>query len=293
MFENAIEKANGFTRPLLSISRNYGSERVLPGAATLFFINNEGWAFTCRHVAEQLLLAVKINEQYDAFKGELNNRPAKIPPKQWKHDLEKKYKYTDEITVELKNRFINCVDNIDIKPIMHPDYDIALLKFNNFNKIVVTGYPKFPKDTSLIKQGRLLCKLGFPFPEFNNFQYDKLTNSISWTTTGNPNTPVFPMDGMVTRFLNGKTGEIMGFEMNTPGLCGQSGGPIFDENGSIWGMQFATGHLDLNFDIDQKVIRNGKDKKVSDHAFLNTGLGIHINVMKDFMKKNNVTFIED
>jgi hypothetical protein len=293
MFEKAIVKVNEFTRPLLSIMRFYESEKVIPGAATMFFVNNDGWALTCRHVAEQLIAAEQITKKYMDFKNELAFKPEKVAPKQWKHDLEKKYQYSKSMAVELKNRFINCVDVINFEIRLHKSYDIALIKFNNFHNLFVSHFPVFPKDTSSLVQGKSLCKIGYPFPEFTNYQYNKEQDQIDWNETGNPITPVFPLDGMVTRHLLGLPGEIMGFEMSSPGLRGQSGGPIFDENGIIWGMQFATNHLDLNFDINQTVLRDGNEVKVSDHAFLNVGLGIHINVIKRFLVENSVKFIEE
>lgn len=47
--------AGEFTRPIHTIVRYFGSTDVHPGAATLFFINSDGWALTCRHVAEHLI----------------------------------------------------------------------------------------------------------------------------------------------------------------------------------------------------------------------------------------------
>jgi hypothetical protein len=42
MFEKAIQKVAGYTCAIHSISRNFGSTEVQRGAATLFFINQEG-----------------------------------------------------------------------------------------------------------------------------------------------------------------------------------------------------------------------------------------------------------
>lgn len=54
MFIDAIDKVDKFTRPLHSIARNYGSTEIIPGTATLFFINEEDYAITCEHVAKGL-----------------------------------------------------------------------------------------------------------------------------------------------------------------------------------------------------------------------------------------------
>ncbi|MEO5783811.1 MAG: hypothetical protein ABIQ07_11090, partial [Ginsengibacter sp.] len=69
MFEKAIEKALEFTRPLHTISRTYGG-LVLPGTATMFFVNDNGIAVTCKHVLDLIPGADKINQTYLKFKEE-------------------------------------------------------------------------------------------------------------------------------------------------------------------------------------------------------------------------------
>lgn len=81
--------------------------------------------------------------------------------------------------------------------------------------------------------------------------------------------------------------------MSTPGLKGQSGGPLFDKDGVIYGMQFATNSLHLGFDIVNKDITvNNKKKKVSDYSFIHLGGCIHVDIIKDFLKSLNIKFIE-
>lgn len=105
-------------------------------------------------------------------------------------------------------------------------------------------------------------------------------------------TPRFPIEGMLTRHVADAQGNIIGFELSTPGLRGQSGGPAFDTEGKVWGMQCQTAHLDLDFDIDQKVIRRGIEKRVTDNAFLHVGRCVHVDILKSFMKDNGVQFSE-
>jgi hypothetical protein len=57
MFVNAIAAASGFTRPIHTITRLWRETTVVPGAATLFFVNADGWALTCKHVASQLVVS--------------------------------------------------------------------------------------------------------------------------------------------------------------------------------------------------------------------------------------------
>jgi hypothetical protein len=151
----------------------------------------------------------------------------------------------------------------------------------------------FKKDSNEIRQGKSLCRLGFPFPEFTNFKYDEQKDEIFWTKEGNPNTPRFPMDGMVTRFLGDRNGRKYGIELSTPGLRGQSGCPLFDSEGIVCGMQSSTKHLHLGFDIeDFEILSKGQKKKVSNYSFIHLGQCIHVDVIKDFLRQHNVDFNE-
>ena len=71
MFIEAIEKAKEFTRPIYFISRFFDSTEVIPGTATIFFVNEEGYALTCGHVADELLLIIQVQKKYEEFKAEI------------------------------------------------------------------------------------------------------------------------------------------------------------------------------------------------------------------------------
>jgi hypothetical protein len=98
------------------------------------------------------------------------------------------------------------------------------LKFNDFKNLQYQSCAKFLKDSSKIKQGDFLCRLGFPFPEFTNFKFNEAVDDIEWTNEGINGSPRFPIEGMVTRFL-AEDNKLYGIELSTPGLKGQSGGP--------------------------------------------------------------------
>ena len=79
--------------------------------------------------------------------------------------------------------------------------------------------------------------------------------------------------------------------MSIPGLRGQSGGPLFDTAGRIVGTQSWTKHLHLGFDIEEKeVVAHGKVKRVDNYAFIHLGECVHVAVIKEFLRKNNVSF---
>ena len=293
MFEKAIEKTAAFTRPLHSISRSYGG-LVLPGTSTLFFVNDDGVALTCKHVLNLIPTADSLNQTFIKFKEEKEKILKDGKFKTHLKALELKYKYTNETTVQLKNNFVNCFDKIDqIVGHAHSTLDLAILEFKGFTKKLYTSHASFIKDSKNIKQGKYLCRIGFPFPEFNNFKYDNLKDDIDWTIQGIDASPTFPLDGIITRFLGDANSKIIGIEMSTPGLKGQSGGPLFDTDGTIYGMQYATNHLHLGFDIkDREIVNDGKKSKVSNFPFLNVGLCIHVDQIKDFLTEHNIAFSE-
>ncbi|HSK13282.1 MAG TPA: serine protease [Phnomibacter sp.] len=294
MFTEAIEKIAAFTRPIHSIQRTFAGKQIIPGAATLFFVNDQGYAVTCKHVIEMLSAADRVNQQFLQFKAERDKFARDGRYQKNLKGLELKYKYTPESTVQIKNTFVDCVDTMSgFTWHVHPKYDLAILKFNDYSKLHYNGHAVFKKDADQIKQGEFLCRLGFPFPEFTNFEYLEKQDDIGWTQSGIRNSPRFPLEGMVTRFL-ADDGGLYGIELSTPGLRGQSGGPLFNANGTVYGMQFSTKHLHLGFDlVDKEIMMNNKVKKVSDFAFIHLGQCIHANIIKSFLKEHQVKFYEE
>ena len=293
MFKDAIEKAASFTRPVHTITRTYGGKQIIPGAATLFFINEEGYAVTCKHVIELLAASDNLNINYSKFKQERDRLIRDNHFKKHLKGLELKYRFAAESVVQVKNTFLDCVDSMSgFTWHLHPVYDLAILKFNGFNKLLYKDYAIFKKDVQVF-QGEFLCRLGFPFPEFTNFKYNEVADDIEWTNTGVNGSPRFPMEGMVTRFL-ADSNKLYGIELSTPGLKGQSGGPLFNKDGIVCGMQFSTKHLHLGFDIVEKEITvNNKQKTVSDYSFIHLGQCIHADIIKSFLKEKNVRFYEE
>ena len=109
MFVNAIEKVIQFTRPIHTISRTYNSTVIQAGASSLFFVNNEGWALTCGHIAKQIVISDQVLARKMAFEKEQLSPPAGKSRKKWKKELEKKHNLTHSETYEIYNNFVNCV----------------------------------------------------------------------------------------------------------------------------------------------------------------------------------------
>ena len=72
------------------------------------------------------------------------------------------------------------------------------------------------------------------------------------------------------------------FETSAPGLRGQSGGPIFDGDGRIWGIQSETTSYELGFSPEVK----GEPE----HQFLNVGKAVDSSTVCSFLDGLGVSY---
>jgi len=267
MFVDAIEIVGGFTRPIFTIGRKYGSSKVTPGAGTMFFVNDQGWALTTRSIAQVILKATEIDRRYADFCKEKN---AILRAENFEDELkvlETKYNYTDKSIAQMKVSFFDCVDKFTgFECKLHNKYDIAAIKMDGWEKVLYKGHAVFAGQGDEIKPGKSVCRIGYPFPEFTNFAYDVEKDDICWTNEGKKVSPRFPMNGMVTRLLSDGT-ALAGIEVGTVGPMGLNGSPLFDKNGTIYGMQVGLNKLKLC-------------------------QCIHVDIIKDFLTKENIPFFE-
>lgn len=291
MFVSAIEKISAFTRPIHTITRTYNGT-ISNGAGTLFFVNDNGVAVSCKHVAELLIQAELVNKRFADFNEEKAKIPAGKGHRAQLQGLEAKYGLKKDMIVQIKHSLLNVGNFTDITCHLHPDLDLAVIVLNGLTDKAYASHATFINNPDKIKQGKYLCRYGYPFPEFDNYKLNEVTNDIEWTNVGKMNSPSFPLDGIITRYI-GTAEKITAIEMSTPGLRGQSGGPLFDEEGLVYGMQYATNHLHLGFDIkDMEIFINGKKEKVSDSAFLHVGHCIHVDIIKEFLREKGIAFFE-
>jgi hypothetical protein len=165
--------------------------------------------------------------------------------------------------------------------------DLATGKLEPFEKSWVKAYPVFKNPSEEMLPGTSLCRLGFPFHEITaTFNQDNDTFNLSPSVLP---MPFFPNDGIHTRVAvmvtpNGR--QVKFIETSSPGLLGQSGGPIFDINGNVWAIQTRTMHLPLGF---SPKIKEG-NREITEHQFMHVGWGTHVEEIIKFLGANGVKY---
>jgi hypothetical protein len=288
MFARAYSLARCFTHPLIISTRLYDKEVKCAGGAFVV-LNEEGWIITAAHLFESFLAYQQHTSELQAYEKQL---------KQIEHD--------QSLTVKQKNKKLRRLpsnplwitnhsfwwgwDGVSVKDVRPlPEGDLVIGRLEPFEKTKVKAYPIIKDPSKGLSPGTSLCKLGYPFHELKA-SFDEAKNVFTLAPGVVP-LPLFPIEGIYTRnAVMGRSKdekyEIKFLETSSPGLRGQSGGPIFDINGTVWAIQSRTTHFPLGF--SPKVKKNAKE--VEENQFLNVGLGIHPELIVAFLTDNQVTF---
>lgn len=166
--------------------------------------------------------------------------------------------------------------------------DIAIGRIIGFDSAAIDTYPRFRDPNLELTPGTSLCRLGFPFHDVKTTC--NMQTGVFQLEAGSTPVPFFPMDGIMTRTsvdIDPTTSQQAHFiEMSTPGLRGQSGGPIFDTEGNLCGLQSKTRHLPLGFDITGT---HGGQPFV-DRQYLHVGLGLHAFEIMAYLDKFGIKY---
>jgi len=285
MFKDSYELAKQYTKPLVVTIRYY-DKKIVGGLGSFIILNDEGWLVTAAH---NFGASFAFNEHQKELK-EYNEKIQKINSN--KQLKESKRKALLRAIKPNKKWVTSFAIMLNGKPIKIEEYHIYGkhdIAFFRIDKAAIKGQKVFPKiiDPSIIKPGTSLCKLGYPFIEFSP-TYDETKNQfelpkdLSYT--------FFPIEGIYTRNLQTSEEDngikVKYLETSSPGLKGQSGGPIFDSEGNIYAIQSKNITLPLGFTGSVKI----KGKTVEENQFLNTGIGVHPETLKYFLDKHNIKY---
>jgi hypothetical protein len=285
MFANAVTEAAKFTRAVL-ISTRLHSGKIETGCNTFVLLNSEGWVLTAGHTMAPLLKFHQDKPKLDAY---VQARSAIDADNTLSHGKKLKKIRSLEFNPDwITNISYHWGDGVTAG-VFYVDglADLAAVKLEHLNLESDQQFPRFGDPQFEVPQGRSLCKLGFPFHEFKT-EFNEATNGF---VINDPVTFVrYPLDGIVTRYVNipapdgSRIAKLI--EMSTPGLRGQSGGPWFDANAVIWGIQSRTHHLPLGFSPEVEV----KSEKYVEHQFLNAGAAAYVSEIVRLLTEQNIAF---
>ncbi len=287
MFAQAYKKAICFTQPVIISTRLFnGTVDCFCGAFVI--INKEGWVVTAAHIWNSYLAYQQHVKELEVYNGQIQivKQNHKLTAPQTRKRIEGLHTNSEWIT---NHSFWWGRDGVQLKDmIAFPDADLIIGRLEPFESKSIKSYPVF-KTPETLEAGTSLCKLGYPFHKIEA-DFDETSNSFQLAPNAVP-LPRFPLEGIYTRNVRAgksKDGkyEIEFLETSSPGLRGQSGGPIFDVNGTVWAIQSRTMHFPLGF--SPKISRNGHE--VEENQFLNVGWGIHPRLLTAILRDNGIVF---
>ena len=261
MFADAYEKVTRFTRPVVVSSRT-GDGKVTSGLAAFVVLNEDGWFATAAHVLSTWMA--------------------------WREDREKIARQAEK-GGKVNRKFITNHsfwwgwDGINLAEVhVRQESDLAIGRLEPFEPGIVAEFPVV-KDPESLRPGTSLCRLGFPFHELKT-QWDEQAGQFQLPDGALP-APLFPIEGIFTRQVRVEGSILPRFiETSSPGLQGQSGGPVFDTQGRVWGIQSRTHHLNLGFSPQLKIA----GRQVTEHQFLNVGLAVHPSELIDLANEKDI-----
>jgi S1-C subfamily serine protease len=267
MFTRAIEIATAFTNPYIGL-RKRASGELFTTTGAFVVVNEEGWVLTSAHVVEEIMARRRDSS---GESGVSDDSRVVATTEIWA------LPGFDSTHPEIAEAHVN------------PVADIALCRLEGIDSAAVISTPVFRDTTKRqIDQGMSVCRLGFPFYEVAA-TYDEERRAFDLGATAFP-VPRFALDGIVARFNrrlgpDGKSSALF-IETSTPGLRGQSGGPLLDTAGRVCGIQSHTTHIDLGFDAQYAT----PDGMVVERQFLNVGAATHVDEVRSLMDSAGVRY---
>lgn len=258
MFTHAIDVATKFTNPYVGLRRRANGE-VFSTMGAFIVVNDDGWVITAGHVVDEIV--ARANEAESAGEHGASGGRVVASTELW---AVPGFMMTKPHVVEAH------VDRVA---------DLALCRIEPFDGDSVAEYPVFrDTDAAPIEQGMSVCRLGFPFCDVPA-TYIEERREFALDDRAFP-VPRFALDGMVARFnrrfADDGSASALFIETSTPGLRGQSGGPLVDTSGRVCGVQSHTSHVDLGFDA-QYATDGGV---VTERQFLNVGAATHVDEVR-------------
>ena len=280
MFADACQRVSEFIRPVVVSTRLQNGE-VRTQCGTFIVVNRDGWVITAGHLYDSF---VKYQTDLNKLREirELNesrsSRPG-APTMEMKPDptfITNHSFWWGWDGVKLNNVFVNR------------QIDIAVGRLEPFDPSWIREYPVF-KDPDHLRPGTSICRMGFPFSNVECV-FDETANAFRLSRKPTLEA-MFPNDGIHSRTVDlGRTKDglfdRLYVDTSSPGIPGQSGGPIFDSEGRIYAMQASTLFIPLNL----HPFADYEGRTVVENQFLNVGRGVHVRTIRQVLESRGVHY---
>lgn len=288
MFADAYEMASQFTQPVV-LSLRFFDKAIDCRLASFVVLNPEGWILTVAHLFQPYFAFQQHAQEMDAY----NKQVATIEQDNQMSTKQKKKKISQ---VKSNPKWITKYsywwgrDAVNIGGVTaFPEADVAIAQLQPFDPQSVSTYPTL-KDPATVRLGTSLCRLGFPLYQIKA-TFDEQTDSFKFAPGALP-VPRFPIEGIATRHVTtGKSKDgkhkVKFLETSSPGLKGQSGGPILDAKGTVWAIQSRTVTIPTGFSAK---IKKKDGKEVEENQLISVGHGVHPEVLVTFLNENGIKF---
>lgn len=293
MFARACALGLQFTRPIVVSSRNVDG-KCSSSIAAYILVNADGWILTAGHVvaliAQQREQALAYRKYWEDVHEQERDLTSGRP-----HRAKGVRKFQRPGKGSTRNHSVwlgvDGTQLVDVRTL--PNNDLAVGRLDPFDASMAGAMPVFKSPGPDYMPGRSLCRLGFPFhditPSFNE-ESDAFT-----LPQGSVPVPMFPLDTMFARKVrspppDGSSKELGTYiETTTPGLRGQSGGPLLDVHGAIWGVQSHTKHYALGF--APRVSAPGeRGPGQPEHQFFNSGLAVDAEAITRLLDEAGIAY---
>lgn len=271
MFESAVSIANGFTFPYVGMRRRANGE-VFSTVAAFVVLNEGGWILTSGHIIDEIVACDRHKERL-AADGDEEDRESLVRDHSEIWALPGFEHSRPRLTYAKVNRAA----------------DIAVGRLEPFDPTVLGAQPVLRNASkNPLAQGASVCLVGFPFHKVAGV-FSEADGRFDVASSAFP-VPRFAIDGIVSRFRrralqNGASGLFI--ETSSPGLRGQSGGPLLDVDGRIIGIQSHTEHLDLGFDASYSTAGG---ETIVERQFLNVGAATHVDEARSLLDAEKVEY---
>ena len=218
------------------------------GIGAGMIVNDDGWFITAGHILQQIANLEKQVSAYDPSRSKKRNQTTA----------------THYVSI-----FGGTKAHLG-KALLEDKVDLGVGKLENFIAPKDHVFPRL--RVREVEQGELLCRVGFPFVDTIRLQW---TKGNGFTFTNLFPVPLFVNEALVSRFMAVPESGIW-IETSSPGLKGQSGGPLVDSDGLICGIQVNTVHYPLGFE------GTGRNQ------VLNVGRAVHIDTVRGFLDNHGI-----